>query len=293
MKGLRTADDFIKSAEETFLATFAHGEPEDSKQDPFTDTRHNSTQTAKESYREIAFRNFRRCFFLSDAGCNRTYGVLSGVMPTLNPALTEVVAQPDPIREFKHEGKCFFSLALDIKKTLLQKNVDGSYKRDQTGHVAYFLNFNGLDPNSVKIVDAPEYIKVALEPPRRRRRTDFPAYSPDSMRGLPTSPLWQSRYDRFVSSLIERTSIKKFVILEKRMVNEFPSAPLSLLLADVGESTDQEPAWNPVDYHEEAQPFAIGRSSLKRFPVLAFEPGDADRIAENLNSVIQSCQNDR
>ena len=41
------------------------------------------------------------------------------------------------------------------------------------------------------------------------------------------------------------------------------------------------------------QPFAIGRSALKRFPGLAFEPSDADFIAENLNSVIQSCQNDK
>jgi hypothetical protein len=48
-----------------------------------------------------------------------------------------------------------------------------------------------------------------------------------------------------------------------------------------------------VSYHEEAQPFAIGRSSLKRFPVLAFEAGDADLIAESLNSAIQTCQNDR
>jgi len=41
------------------------------------------------------------------------------------------------------------------------------------------------------------------------------------------------------------------------------------------------------------QPYAIGRSSLKRFPVLAFETSDSDFIAENLSSVIQSCQNDR
>jgi hypothetical protein len=111
--------------------------------------------------------------------------------------------------------------------------------------------------------------------------------------GSPASPLWPSRYDRFVSSLIERTSIKKFVILEKREAKEFPSAPVSLLLADVGESTEREPAWSPVSYQEEAQPFAIGRSSLKRFPVLAFEAGDADLIAESLNSAIQTCQNDR
>jgi hypothetical protein len=41
------------------------------------------------------------------------------------------------------------------------------------------------------------------------------------------------------------------------------------------------------------RPYAIGRFSLKRFPVLAFESRDADFIAENLNSVIQNCQNDR
>lgn len=293
MKGLRTADDFIKSAEETFLATFEEVAPEDSGEDASTDAHRNPAGNAKESHREVAFRNFRRCFFLSDAGCNRTYGVLSGVMPTLSPALTEVVAQPDPIREFKYEGKCFFSVTLDIKPSLLKKNADGSYKRDQTGHVAYFLNFNGLDPNSVKIVDAPEYIKIALEPPRRRPATSSPARSSESVHGLPGSPLWPSRYEHFVSSLIERTSIKKFVILEKREVKEFPSAPVSLLLADVGESKEREPAWNPVSYHEEAQPFAIGRSSLKRFPVLAFEAGDADLIAESLNSAIQTCQNDR
>ena len=85
-------------------------------------------------------------------------------MPTLNPVLSEVIAQPDPIREFKYEGACFFSAALDVKKSLLQKNSDGSYQKDQTGHVAYFLNFNGLDPNSVKIIDAPEYIKIAFDP---------------------------------------------------------------------------------------------------------------------------------
>ena len=87
-------------------------------------------------------------------------------MPTLNPALSEVIAQPDPIREFKYEGACFFSAALDIKKSLLQKSSDGSYKKEQTGHVAYFVNFNGIDQNSVKIIDAPEYIRIAFEPPR-------------------------------------------------------------------------------------------------------------------------------
>jgi hypothetical protein len=96
-----------------------------------------------------------------------------------------------------------------------------------------------------------------------------------------------------VSSLIARTSIKKFVIFEKKKVNRFPSAPVSLLLANVDESTDEEHDWNPVKYYEEIQPFAIGRSSLKRFPVLAFGSGDVDFIAENLNGVVQSCQNDR
>ena len=157
MKGLRTADDFIKLAEETFLATFNDAEGDETTTDISTDAK---------DVREIAFQNFRQCFFLSDSGCNRTYGILSGVMPTLNPVLSEVIAQPDPIREFKYEGACFFSAALDVKKSLLQKNSDGSYQKDQTGHVAYFLNFNGLDPNSVKIIDAPEYIKIAFEPPQ-------------------------------------------------------------------------------------------------------------------------------
>jgi hypothetical protein len=284
MKGLRTADDFIKLGEETFLAVFNDVQPEEFTSDiSFTDGNQTSPKDLRDSYREIAFRNFRQCFFLSDAGCNRIYGILSGVMPTLNPALGEVVAQPDPIREFKYEGACFFSAALDVKKSLLQKGVDGSYKKDQIGHVAYFVNFNGIDPNSVKIIDAPEYIRIAFEPSR----------SPDLTNGLPRSPLWQSRYDRFVSSLIERTSIKKFVILEKKKVNKFPGAPVSLLLANVDESTDEEHDWNPVKYYEELRPFAIGRSSLKRFPVLAFGSGDVDFIAENLNGVVQSCQNDR
>jgi len=284
MKGLRTADDFIKLAEETFLATFSDAEGDETTTDISTDAK---------DVREIAFQNFRQCFFLSDSGCNRTYGILSGVMPTLNPVLSEVIAQPDPIREFKYEGACFFSAALDVKKSLLQKNSDGSYQKDQTGHVAYFLNFNGLDPNSVKIIDAPEYIKIAFEPPRRRLVPNFPAYSPGSTNGLPRGPNWQSRYDRFVSSMIEKTSVKKFVIIEKRQVNAFPTAPVSVLLANVDELTGEEHDWNPVNYGEEVQPYAIGRSSLKRFPVLAFEASDSDFIAENLNSVIQSCQNDR
>src|SRR6516225_7012617 len=84
MKGLRTADDFIKLAEETFLATFSDAEGDDTATDISTDAK---------DVREIAFQNFRQCFFLSDSGCNRTYGILSGVMPTLNPALSEVIAQ--------------------------------------------------------------------------------------------------------------------------------------------------------------------------------------------------------
>ena len=292
MRGLRTADDFIKLAEETFLAVFNDAQADEFTTGISTDARRKSPKDVREIYQQT-FQNFRQCFFLSDSGCNRTYGILSGVMPTLNPALSEVIAQPDPIREFKYEGDCFFSVTLDVKKSLLQKSSDGSYKKDQTGHVAYFLNFNGIDPNSVKILDAPEYIRITLEPPRTRRAPNFTAQSPEWTNGSPRSPLRQSRYDRFVSSMIEKTSIKKFVIIEKRKANEFPSAPVSLLLADVDELTGEEHDWKPVNYYEEAQPFAIRRSSLKRFPVLAFESGDADLIAENLNSVVQSCQNDR
>jgi hypothetical protein len=284
MKGLRTADDFIRLAEETFLAVFNNVQPEEfTNEISFTVANQKSLKHVRGLYQEIAFRNFRQCFFLSDLGCNRTYGILSGVMPTLNPALSEVIAQPDPIREFKYEGACFFSVALDVKKSLLRKSPDGSYKKNQPGHVAYFVNFNGIDQNSVKIVDAIEYIRIAFEPPR----------SPELTKGLPRTPLWQSRYDRFLSSMIEKASIKKFVLFEKQRVIKFPGAPVSLLLADVGESNDQEHDWNPVNYNEEVQPFAIGRSSLKRFPVLAFESGDADLITENLNSVVQGCQNDR
>ncbi len=293
MKGLRTADDFIKLAEETFLAVFNDVEADEFTTDISTDARRKLPKNVREIYQEIAFQNFRQCFFLSDSGCNRTYGILSGVMPTLNPALSDVIVQPDPIREFKYEGECFFSAALDVKKSLLKKNSDGSYHKNQTGHVAYFLNFNGLDPNSVKIIDAPEYIKIAFEPPRRRLVPNFPAYSPGLTTGSSRSPLWQSRYDRFVSSMIEKTSVRKFVIIEKRQVNKFPNAPVSLLLANVDELTGEEHDWNPINYHEEVQPFATNRSSLKRFPVLAFESSDADFIAERLNSVIQGCQNDR
>jgi hypothetical protein len=267
MKGLRTADDFIKLAEETFLAAFNGTQPEEPTNDIFTDARQKSPQDVSEIYPEIAFRDFRQCFFLSDVGCNRTYGKLSGVMPTLNPALSEVIAQRDPIREFKYEGACFFSAALDVKKSLLKKNSDGSYQEDQTGYVAYFLNFNGIDANSVKIIDAPEFIKVAFEPARERPLPNGSAYSPELINGLLDSLLWQVRYDRFVSSMIEKTSIKKFVIFEKQKVSTFPSAPVSLLLADVDESADGKHDWNPVNYYEEVQPFAIRRSSLKRFPV--------------------------
>jgi hypothetical protein len=293
MKGLRTADDFIKLAEETFLAAFNDVRPEEPTNDISTDARQKSPKDVGEIYPETAFRNFRQCFFLSDVGCNRTYGMLSGVMPTLNPALSEMVAQTDPIREFKYEGACFFSAALDIKNSLLQKNSDGSYQKDQTGYVAYFLNFNGIDPNSVKIIDAPEFIKIAFEPPRERPLPNGSAYSPELTNGLPESLPWQVRYDRFISSMIEKTAIKKFVIFEKQKVSKFPSAPVSLLLADVDESADGKHDWNSVNYDDEMQPFAIGRSSLNRFPVLAFEASDADLIAENLNSVIKSCRNDK
>jgi hypothetical protein len=291
MKGVRTADEFIKLAEKTFEAVF--NDVDELEDGIFANAREKSPNDVKMSYGDIAFQNFRQCFFLSDLGCNRTYGILSGVMPTLSPALSEAIEQPGPIHEFKYEGACFFSATLDVKKSLLQKNSDGSYQKNQTGYLAYFLNFNGIDPNSVKIIDAPEYIRIALEPPRGRPDPGSPVNSPEFTTGLPRSPRWQSRYERFVSSLIEATSIKKFVLLEKKKVDRFPNAPVSLLLADLGESTDEEHDWNPVNYYEEVYPFAIERSSLKRFPVLAFEQSDADLIAENISSVVQSCQNDK
>jgi hypothetical protein len=37
--------------------------------------------------------------------------------------------------------------------------------------------------------------------------------------------------------MIEKISVKKFVIIEKRQVNKFPTAPVSLLLANVDELT--------------------------------------------------------
>src|SRR5262249_10056269 len=78
MRGLRTADNFIKLAEETFLATFNDAEGDETTTDFATDARRKSGNDV----REIAFQNFRQCFFLSDSGCN-TYGIVSGVMPTL------------------------------------------------------------------------------------------------------------------------------------------------------------------------------------------------------------------
>ena len=285
MKGLRIADDFIKLAEKTFVAEFSDIEAEEFGGD-FTDAREEPSTDIKKSYREIAFQNFRRCFFLSDFGCNKNHGMLSGVMPTLSPALGEVVEQPEPIRDFKYEGACFFSAALDVKKSLLQKTPDGAYEKRQTGYVAYFLNFNGLDANSVKIIGAPEYIRIAFEPPPRRLDRNLPRHFPVLTHGQAGSPHWQSPYERFISSLIEATSITKFVVLEKKQVDRFPNAPLSLLLASLGEPTDEEHNWTPINYYEEVYPFAIKRSSLRRFPVLAFEAGDADVIAENLNNVI-------
>src|SRR5262249_4486803 len=73
MKGLRTADDFIKLAEETFLATFNGVQSEEFPKDIFTDAHQKSPKDVKEIYQKIAFQNFRQCFFLSDSGCNRTY----------------------------------------------------------------------------------------------------------------------------------------------------------------------------------------------------------------------------
>ena len=61
--------------------------------------------------------------------------------------------------------------------------------------------------------------------------------------------------------MIEKISVKKFVIIEKRQVNKFPTAPVSLLLAEL---PGKEHDWKPVNYYEEVQPFAIRRSSLKR-----------------------------
>jgi hypothetical protein len=65
MKGLRTADDFIKLAEETFLPVVAAGQTGDIENGDFTDAHRGSAADSSEAHREIAFRNFRRCFFLS------------------------------------------------------------------------------------------------------------------------------------------------------------------------------------------------------------------------------------
>ena len=64
MRGLRTADDFIKLAEETFLATFNDVEADEFTTSISTDARRKSGKDV----REIAFQNFRQCFFLSDSG---------------------------------------------------------------------------------------------------------------------------------------------------------------------------------------------------------------------------------
>ena len=64
MKGLRTADDFIKLAEETFLAVFNDAQPEEfTNRYSFTDASQKSPKDVREIYQEIAFRNFRQCFF--------------------------------------------------------------------------------------------------------------------------------------------------------------------------------------------------------------------------------------
>jgi hypothetical protein len=60
-------------------------------------------------------------------------------------------------------------------------------------------------------------------------------------------------------------------VAQQRGANECGAArPRCILLANVDELTGEEHGWNPVNYDEEVQPFAIKRSSLKRFPVLAF-----------------------
>src|SRR5262249_28482280 len=58
MKGLRAADDFIKLAEETFLAAFNDVRPEEFTNDIFTDARQKSSKDVREIYQEIAFQNF-------------------------------------------------------------------------------------------------------------------------------------------------------------------------------------------------------------------------------------------
>src|SRR5262245_23105039 len=63
MRGLRTADNFIKLAEETFLATFNGVQSEEFPNHIFTDAHQQSSKDVKENYQEIAFQNFRQCFF--------------------------------------------------------------------------------------------------------------------------------------------------------------------------------------------------------------------------------------
>ena len=93
--------------------------------------------------------------------------------------------------------------------------------------------------------------------------------------------------------MIEKTSIKKFVIFEKQKVDQFPSAPVSLLLADVGESTDEEPDWNPVNYHEEVQPVCNWALFVETISSPGFSSRRRRSYCREVNSVIQSCQNDR
>src|SRR5262249_19481090 len=64
MRGLRTADNFIKLAEATILATFNGVQSEEFPNHIFTDAHQNSPKDVKENYQEIAFQNFRQCFFL-------------------------------------------------------------------------------------------------------------------------------------------------------------------------------------------------------------------------------------
>jgi hypothetical protein len=48
--------------------------------------------------------------------------------------------------------------------------------------------------------------------------------------------------------MTQKTSIDKFVIIEKGKANKFPSAPGRLLLADVNdELTGEEHDWNPIE----------------------------------------------
>ena len=65
VKGLRTADNFIKLAEETFLALISDAEPNG---DISADAPQKSSKDLKQIYQEVAFRNFRQCFFLLGFG---------------------------------------------------------------------------------------------------------------------------------------------------------------------------------------------------------------------------------